>query len=1008
MRSTLFTLTLLATSLATSFAEEAVQFNRDIRPILSEKCWFCHGPDAGHREADLRLDLEAEAKQDGIFSQPVEKSEFHQRITSTDPETRMPPPDSGKSLTDDEIKLLNRWQEQGSTYEGHWAFSPPNSVTPKNDPNDTWSRNTIDRFVLQRLRKENLSPADEAEQHTLLRRLALDLTGLPPTTAQIEAFVTDKSQNAYEQAVDRLLKSNQYGEHMARFWLDAARYADTNGYQYDLEREQWVWRDWVIHALNTNMPFDQFTMEQLAGDLIPGASDQQKLATGFHRNHPITIEGGVIDEEYRTEYVVDRVATTATVWMGLTMTCSRCHDHKYDPISQKDFYSFFSFFNNVAERGLNGFNPKAQVPSPYMTYQLEETNQAISAAEEELIQAAKRSGLTMNQLHTAPPFENSWSVVVPDKMDSKGNAQFNLKEDKSILLTGPNIPNDTYELVINSDEKVISAVRIEALRDASTVNGGTGRGSNGNFVLSEVVFEVASPDQPDEFKKVEIARADADYSQANYSINLAIDGKVDRTGWAVDGNTKIEDRTAVFTFKAPVGFPNGTVLRVGMKHEYGGSHQIARFRTALHLSESPPTPIALSTIVAKPIAQRSELENRQVRDWWLLREGSEEVRVGLAKLQQLEQQRTQLSSGYPATMVMNELPTPRKTYVLIRGEYDKRGEEVQPATPETLPPMPAEFPRNRLGLAKWLVMPNHPLTARVTVNRFWQQLFGTGIVKTAADFGSQGDWPSHPKLLDWLAINFVESGWDVKALLKQIVMSSTYRQSGVATPKARQRDPENRLLSRGPRLRLDAEVIRDSALFASGLLSNRVGGPSVFPYHPTGLWQEINNRPGYSRTYKQDSGEKLYRRSMYTFWKRTVPPPSMAAFDAPEREYCQISRSRTNTPLQAFVMLHDPQFVEAARHLAGRMLASAGNDRERLWDGFQRCHTRPPTDQETTVLLAELKARRKQYTSTPEAAEQLLAVGESEVDPSVVPTELAAWTSVARVMMNLSEFVTKP
>ncbi|MCH1440973.1 MAG: DUF1549 domain-containing protein, partial [Rubripirellula sp.] len=638
MRSTLFILPLFTTTLATSFADEAVQFNRDIRPILSEKCWFCHGPDAEHREADLRLDQDPVVKQDGIFSQPVEDSTFHQRITSSDPEIKMPPPESGKSLTADEIQLLKRWQTQGAKYEGHWAFSAPKSVVPQNDPNDTWPRNTIDRFVLKRLRKENLSPADEADNYTLLRRLALDLTGLPPSKAEIDAFTKDPSPNAYEHAVDRLLGSDQYGEHMARYWLDAARYADTNGYQYDLEREQWVWRDWVIHALNTNMPFDQFTIEQLAGDLIPGATDQQKLATGFHRNHPITIEGGVIDEEYRTEYVVDRVATTATVWMGLTMTCSRCHDHKYDPISQKDFYRFFAFFNNVSERGLNGFNPKAQVPSPYMSIKLEETNQAIHTAEDHLGQAAKRSGLTMKQLQRAPAIENKWSVVVPDKMASKGNADFNIKEDRSVLLTGPNIPNDMYELVFNSDETTISAIRIEALRDASTVNGGAGRGSNGNFVLSEVEVEAASLDQPNEFKKVQIARADADYSQANYSINLAIDGKVDRTGWAVDGNTKIEDRTAVFSFQKPIGFPNGTILRVRMKHEYGGSHQIARFRIALHLSKKPPTPIALSRIIEKPISQRSETEQRELRDWWLLSLGSQEVREAVNKLKQLEQQ----------------------------------------------------------------------------------------------------------------------------------------------------------------------------------------------------------------------------------------------------------------------------------------------------------------------------------------------------------------------------------
>lgn len=1008
MRFLLLALILLATSTAISIAGESVQFNRDIRPILSEKCWFCHGPDAEQREADLRLDLEPKADQQNIFTLPLEKSVFHQRITSTDPETQMPPPDSGKALTAEEIQLLKRWQEKGAKYEGHWAFSPPRASALKKAENDNWSRNNIDLFVLQRLQQEALTPSEQADKHTLLRRLSLDLTGLPPNKTQIQAFVNDKSPNAYEQAVERLLNSDQYGEHMARFWLDAARYADTNGYQYDLEREQWVWRDWVIHALNTNMPFDQFTIEQLAGDLLPGSTDQQKLATGFHRNHPITIEGGVIDEEYRTEYVVDRVATTATVWMGLTMTCGRCHDHKYDPISQKDFYRFFAFFNNVSERGLNGFNPKAQVPSPYMTRQLEETNQAIERADQQLKQSAKRAGITLNQLQQAPVVENHWLVVVPDKMNSKGKADFNIKEDKSVLLTGPNIPNDTYDLIINSDETTISALQIEALRDASTVNGGAGRGSNGNFVLSEIEIEVASADQPSMFQKVQIATADADYSQANYSIDLAIDGKVDRTGWAVDGNTKIEDRTAVFVFKEPVGFAAGTILRVMMKHEYGGSHQIARFRTALHCSQEPPPPIAFGKILSKPDEKRSEAENRQLRDWWLVTQGSTEVRSALAKLQQLEKQRTQLSTGYPATMVMNELPTPRKTHVLIRGEYDKLGMEVQAETPEALPPMPAEYPRNRLGLAKWLVMPNHPLTARVTVNRFWQQFFGTGLVKTAADFGSQGDWPSHPKLLDWLAINFVESGWDVKALVKQIVMSSTYRQSGITSEESLLQDPENRLLSRGPRLRLDAEVIRDSALFASGLLSPRVGGPSVFPYHPAGLWQEINNRPGYSRTYKQDRGEKLYRRSMYTFWKRTVPPPSMAAFDAPEREYCQISRSRTNTPLQAFVMLHDPQFVEAARHLAGRMLASADDDEERIGEGFQRCHTRPPTQQELSVLLSELNARRKQYKSSAGSANQLLAVGESEVDSSLPPNELAAWTSVARVMMNLSEFVTKP
>lgn len=1010
-------LPMLLACVTSTVAEDPVRFSRDVRPILSEKCFFCHGPDANHREADLRLDIQADAKDHVIVEGQVDESEFYTRIISDDDDEQMPPPDSGKELTTEELDVLRRWIEQGAPYEGHWSFIPPAKPDIQIVDNEDWVRSPIDRVVLARLDAEKLAPSPQASRHTLIRRLSLDLNGLPPTIEDINAFVNDTSDHAYEKVVDRLLRSDRYGEHMARYWMDAARYADTNGYQYDLEREQWVWRDWVIHAFNTNMPFDQFTVEQIAGDLLPEASDTQRLATGFHRNHPITIEGGVIDEEYRTEYVVDRVVTTSTVWMGLTMMCGRCHDHKYDPISQKEFYRFFAFFNNISEKGLNGFNPKAKVPSPFVQDEYESLANQVASARTEYEQVVKETGLSFETLEDQLKMElaGAWKVVVPDQMTSAGEATLTVQEDQSVLASGSNPVNETYEVILRTDARRISAIRLDALRDPSTVNGGTGRGSNGNFVLSELEVEAASVENPDEFRKVELADAEADYSQKDYGIELAIDGKADRTGWAVDGNTKTENRTARFLFRKPVldasgnSDDSGVVLRVRMIHRYGGSHHIARFRLAIHDSDSPLVSMSLASVVNKPAAKRSPAEQQQLRDGLLDRFGSEEVKAAAGKLHQFEKQLDAFLANFPATMVLAELPSPRETHVLFRGEYDKPGDRVEVGTPESLPSMPDEFPRNRLGLARWLVMPEHPLTARVTVNRFWQQLFGSGIVKTTEDFGSQGDWPSHPGLLDWLAVEFVESGWDVKALFKKIVMSATYRQSSRMTPGSLRLDPENRLLARGPRLRLDAESIRDSALFAAGLLSDHVGGPSVFPYHPAGLWQEINNRPNYSRTYKQDSGEKLYRRSLYTFWKRTVPPPSMAAFDAPEREFCRVRRSRTNTPLQAFVMLHDPQFVEAARHLAGRMLTEGGSKiSDRITYGFQLAQSRVPTQKELDVLSKTIEQRLAQYRVDSDAAARTVSVGDSLSDESLDQTNLAAWTTVARMILNLSEFVTKP
>lgn len=996
-------------------AEDDVEFNRDIRPLLSEKCFSCHGPDESHREADLRLDIESDAKQNAITAGNADQSELIARLISDDLDTKMPPPESQQSLSDEEINRIKRWIDQGAAYQGHWSFIPPQkSSLPNVDRQDVdrqgWASNPIDRLVLETIRDEGLDPSPRADRADLIRRLSLDLIGLPPTVETVQQFVNDDGEDAYEKVVDQLLESQHYGEHMARYWLDAARYADTNGYQYDLEREQWVWRDWVIAAFNSSMPFDQFTIEQIAGDKLPDATDQQRLATGFNRNHPITIEGGVIDEEYRTEYVVDRVVTTSTVWLGLTIGCCRCHDHKYDPISQREFYEFFAFFNNVAERGLNGFDPKRKIVSPLAGDQVNKLDNRIATAKAELEQLAREDLPVARWVTKAIDAEQqSWSIAVPGEMKSTNGTELTIQADNSILASGPNPANETFELVLESSARPVGALQLEAFPDPTTQSKGAGRGSNGNFVLSEIEVDVATAAEPDEFRKVELASAEADHSQANYDVAFAIDGKVDNTGWAVDGHSRKEQRTARFHFREPLQNDPGMRIRVRLIHRYGGSHHIARFRLSLFQSDQSGIPLAIAAQLRVPESEQTAEQKQEIKELLISEYGSAEAKSVTNRLRDARSERQELVSSVPATLVMADRKEPRKTHVLLRGEYDNPGEEVSAGTPAALPEMKEELPRNRLGLARWLVQPDNPLTARVAVNRFWQQLFGNGLVKSTEDFGAQGDWPSHPELLDWLAVEFVESGWDVKSLIKTMVMSATYQQSAKLTPASLQRDPENRLLARGPRLRLDAEVIRDSALQVSDLLNGQIGGPSVFPYHPTGLWQEINNRPGYSRTYKQDAGQKLYRRSLYTFWKRTVPPPSMASFDAPERETCRVRRSRTNTPLQALVLLHDPQFVEAARHLASRMISAGGDeDEQRIDYGFGVCYSRIPTDAERQALKKILVSRRDRYGQHAKSAATLVAVGDSITDAGNDPIELAAWTSVARTMMNLSEFVTKP
>ena len=993
-------------------AEPAIRFNRDVRPLLSARCFQCHGPDKNNREADLRLDLREAAIDSVIVPGKADESELIARLITEDPDERMPPVDSHKDpLTTEEVAILRRWIDEGANYEPHWSFVAPQRPDLP-DVGDSWSDATpLDRFVLARAKEEGFVPAPLADRQTLIRRLSFDLTGLPPTPSEVDAFASDTSPTAYEKVVDRLLQSKRYGEHRARHWLDAARYADTNGYQYDLERSQWVWRDWVIHAFNTNMPFDQFTIEQMAGDLLPGATDQQKLATGFHRNHPVTIEGGVIDEEYRTEYVIDRVVTTSTVWLGMTMLCSRCHDHKYDPVSQQEFYQLFAFFNQVPERGLRGFDPRMKVASPLAEGSVSNLDDEVAAAKKrfDALLAQADGSIAEWEKDLRAQTDSVFAPYTIEQMKSLGGAELVQLDDGSVLAGGKNPGADTYEISLRIAASQVHAVRLEALTHPSLTRGSASRGSNGNFVLSEFELEAAPANDPTKFAPIKLASAEADYSQKNYGIALAIDGKKDRSGWAVDGNTKPEDRLAQFMLAEPTAVADGAVLRVRMTHNYGASHQIGRFRLTLLTGANSPIPLAVQSILAhhEPGAA-SGAQAQTLRDFLVQRYGGPEIRAAAKEFEQAQLRRQLASTAVPATMVMAELAKPRVTHILERGEYDKPGEVVTAGVPAVFPSLPEGAPRNRLGLAQWLVARENPLTARVTVNRLWQQFFGIGLVKTTEDFGAQGEWPSHPDLLDYLAVEFIESGWDVKALLKQIVMSRTYRQSSALTAELLAHDPENRLLARGPRLRLDAETIRDSTLLTSGQLFEQLGGPSVFPYHPVGLWQEINNRPGFSRTYKQDTGAKLYRRSLYTFWKRTVPPPSMATFDAPSREYCVVRRSRTNTPLQAFVLLHDPQFVEASRHLAGRMLREGGADVEhQIRIGFQWATSRVPSTEEMAVLRSHYDRRLAQYRDDPAAAAKLLSVGASPRDESFDLATHAALTSVARLLLNLSEFITK-
>jgi Protein of unknown function (DUF1553)/Protein of unknown function (DUF1549)/Planctomycete cytochrome C len=1005
------------------FAEGPVDYNRDVRPILAENCYACHGPDANARKAGLRLDRKEEALRErnggaAVVPGDLDSSELVLRIVDDDPDARMPPPKSGKALTQAQVETLRRWVAEGAEWRGHWAFIPPKRPTVPEVTDPRWSHNPIDAFLLKTMQGRGLKPSPEADKVALIRRLSLDLTGLPPTIAEVDAFVADDRPQAYEALVDRLLASPHYGERMAQAWLDAARYADTNGYHIDNHRDIWKYRDWVINAFNANLPFDRFTVEQVAGDLLPDASIDQKIASGFHRNTMVNFEGGADPEEYLTKYIGDRVSTTATVFLGVTMACAECHDHKYDPFTQKDFYRFYAFFNGIAEQGLDGNKespaPRLKVPTPEQSSRLAELRADLAKANSKLEAATTRADLAQADWEWERGGQpTNWTILEPFTIASKGGATLSKQPDQSVLASMINPDKDVYEVTTTADLPRITGIRLEALTHESFANKSTGRADNGNFVLTGFEVETAPESSPESFESVPLSRAEADYFQANgdFQVAKAIDSDP-ASGWAVDGDTKREDRRAVFEFKTPVDSKVKTRIKVRLRFEsIFARHAIGRFRLAVTSAEPPvlgALPASISATLATRPSKRSEAQVKELRKYFRDQAWAE-GRAIRNEVEGLKLAEGEVDKTIPVTMVMAELSKPRPTHILIRGDFRSKGTVVEAGVPESLPPLPTGQPANRLGLARWLVDPGNPLVARVTVNRFWQQYFGTGIVKTINDFGTQGDWPSHLELLDWLSTEFVASGWNVKALQKQIVMSAAYRQDSKADPASIEADPENRLIARGPRYRLDAEGIRDNALAISGLLDPRIGGPSVYPYQPPGLWEELAFGGGFSsQSYQPSKGADLYRRGIYTYWKRSLPYPSMATFDAPNREVCVVQRPRTNTPLQALVLMNDPAYVEAARVFAQRVLKEAGPGPEaRMIHAFRLAVTRVPTDRERTILLDLLARQLDHFKADPKAAEALIKVGESTRPLGLDPSELAAWTAIGNVLLNLDETITK-
>ena len=1032
---------------------EQLDYNLHVKPILSDKCFFCHGPDKAKQEAGLELATEEGAykaledapDQHAIVPGKLGASQVFHRITAEDPAMVMPPPESNLSLSAHEKAVLIRWIEQGAEYKPHWALiQPEKHELPKIEQPD-WVNNPIDHFVLAKLKEKKLSPSEEADRETLLRRVSLDLTGLPPTVEEIDAFLADDSPDAYEKVVDRLLVSPHYGEKMATHWMDVSRFADTHGYSVDRYRPMWPWRDWVIKAFNENMPFDQFTTWQLAGDLLPNPTFEQKLATAFNRNHAQNMEGGIVNEEYRVEYVADRTNTLGTAYLGLTVECARCHDHKFDPISQKDYFSLFGFFNNIDEAGQISWDDATPVPTLLMPD--EEQDSLIAFLEGQIDESDQQ--IDDIREREKKPFETrfqSGQVAVPDPVTDGLQAHFTLdklrdgkfvsqlsSQDQGTLVEPVLVAGKSGQAVkLNGDEALdLGAVGVFDRGQAFSVSlwvnvpanqregvifhKGAGsilynfrgyhlalRNNKVELMMAHTwpynnIIKLSEQDIPKE-AWVHLTMTYDGSSQAD-GLKLYVNGAPAKMKTEKDNLYKdilfVRDGKAPFGANGEPGLQLGARLR-GKGFTNGLIDEIKVYERAL---ASPEVALlAGSTPVPQEAGTGTTISG--FFDAYLYHSVPDYRKV-LSKRQQLRQQRNRLVEAVPELMVMDELEEPRPTFLLERGSYDAHGEEVQPNTPASVLPFPDSLPRNRLGLAQWLMHEDNPLTSRVIVNRYWQHYFGRGLVPTAGDFGNQGDMPSHPRLLDWLATTFRESGWDVKALQKLIVMSATYRQSSLASEEQLQQDPKNTWLARGPSLRMTAEMLRDCALAASDLLVPTVGGESVKPYQPDGLWR-VNGAE-----YEQDQGEKLYRRSLYTFWKRTVPPPSMDTFNAPTRAYCVVQRQSTSTPLQALVLLNDPQLLEASRMIAKKAIDKKNADTDRITYAFRLLTGRVPQAKEQQIMTNLLAAETQKFTQAPEKTKGWLTSGEAPTPTSADAPTLAAYTVLASTIMNSDAFTTK-
>ncbi|MFT5284266.1 MAG: hypothetical protein ACI8TQ_000422 [Planctomycetota bacterium] len=1165
---------------STSEPIEPVRYGRDVRGILSSRCFQCHGADVGTREAGLRLDQRESATAGAypaIVPGDAEASELWRRIRHEDPDEAMPPARAKKRpFSSNELEVLRHWIDSGAEYEPHWAFEAPIRPPPPSVTNESWPRNEIDRFVLAGLESKAVTPAPEADSATLLRRVFLDLTGLAPTVEELEVYLSDNSFDAYERAVDRIFTEDIYrsrlSERLATSWMDAARFGDTSGIHTDNGRQMWPWRDWVLDAFRDNLPYDRFVTEQLAGDLLPDATNAQKIASGFNRNNVTTDEGGALSDEYLVEYAIDRTSTTSTVFMGLTMGCARCHDHKYDPITQRDFYQMVGFFNSIDEPGVysqtadanRAYEPFIEIPTSAQTARLDSATERRDELTELMAQGLPQEDerLAIYARKTRADAGADWTVpTVLSASSSSPEVILEVRADGSVAAVGE-MPNfEDYSFVLENGPGFVRAIHLEALTvpnpdpDAE-IPDGAGRASHGNAVVSKVTLETRAGAPEGDWLPVPVNWAWSDYSQRNADFEAlnVITGK--GQGWAAGGNADAGAHALVLLVEDAFGHADGSQLRVtvSFRSPYG-QHSLGRvrFRTSdlsttrdlpvgfgrwyrlgpfasgvekqttseskapfdpeididpdmefgvdgrrwifdgglvdgepsslgddagvsylARTLQSPdartipvqiedalgctlfvngklveasqetlqagldvelrsgantfvlrivhPTKSMITATVGDPDTERANkkplsllddgaisTEQRSVLLEAWRRQTSDDYRALAADRTGLEKDLEDLHAAIPRAMVMQELEEPRPTYILMRGQYDLPDESrpVERGAPHFLTPLPEDAPKNRLGLARWLTAPDNALFARVTVNRYWQLLFGTGIVSTSDDFGLQGDWPSHPELLDWLAVEFRESEWNLHALLRKVVLSSTYRQSSVIRPELVERDPQNRWLASYPRRRLDAEQIRDHALAISGLLVERFGGASVRPYQPKGLWQEVAMLSSNTRFFEEGNGEDLWRRSLYTFWKRAVPPPSLATFDAPTRESCVVRRQATNTPLQALVLWNDEQFVEAARVLAERAFTRRSTDRERIVYIFQACTSRTPEPTEIDRVLVALGSFRERFKAAPDDAAALIEVGESPRNREIESAELGSWTMIASTIFNLHETLTQ-